>query len=220
MLDDGRGILIDASTDLRHQALRWNIKRVDAVLYTHSHADHILGTDDLRCFNFVHKNIIQCYGSKETLNRVKEFFSYIFDPNPNYKGGMLAQLSLNEIDEVTPFTVCNIEVRPFKLEHGDISVTGYRFGDVAYATDCKVIPHSSKETLKGLRYLVLDGLRFKPHSTHMTIDESVSLALELGIEKTYLTHMTHDLDYDDLKDKLPAGIEPAFDGLEIPVAPY
>jgi len=211
-------ILIDASTDLRHQALLWNIKRVDAVLYTHSHADHILGTDDLRSFNFVTKKSIPCYGSISTFKRLTHFFDYIFMPDPNYKGGLLAQLTLNEIDEVTPFQVCGVEIKPFKLEHGTTSVTGYRIGDVAYATDCKVIPSASREVLKGVRYLVLDGLRHRPHFTHLTIDEAATIASEIGAEKTYLTHMTHDVDYDELMEFLPPHVEPAYDGLEIPIS--
>ncbi|MDZ4786596.1 MAG: MBL fold metallo-hydrolase [bacterium] len=215
--EDGKGILIDASTDLRYQSLKWNIKRVDAVLYTHSHADHILGTDDLRCFNFVNQNVIPCYGSKSTLDRIKSFFDYIFSPDPNYEGGLLAQLSLHEIDEVSPFSLLDIQIKPFKLHHGSTQVTGFRFGDLAYATDCKVIPAESKEIIKGVKNLVLDGLRFKNHKTHLTIDEAIVLAEEIGAEKTYLTHMTHDLDYDELLLKLPKHIEPAYDGLEIPV---
>lgn len=217
-IDEKRGnILIDASVDLRTQSLIHHITRVDAVLYTHAHADHILGTDDLRCFNFVLKKSIPCYGADHTLKRLRHHFDYIFNPDPNYQGGLLAQIILHEIDEITPFTVNGVEVRPFKLLHGLSPVTGYRIGDVSYATDCKEIPTESKNIIKGSRYLVLDGLRHKAHPTHLTIAESIKTAEELGAEITYLTHMTHDIDYDELKASLPAGIEPAYDGLEIPV---
>ncbi len=217
MKDLAENILIDASTDLRSQCLTHNIRRIDAVLFTHAHADHILGTDDLRCFNYVSRNIIPCYGSATTFKRLIHFFDYIFEPDPDYMGGLLAQLTLHEIDEVTPFTICGIKIRPFKLMHGVTAVTGFRIGDVAYATDCKEIPEASRSVIRGVKFLVLDGLRNKPHRTHLTIDEAVALATELGAEKTYLTHMTHDLDYDELKSRLPAHIEPAYDGLEIPI---
>ena len=217
-MDDSLGnILIDASTDLRTQCLTYGIKRVDAVLFTHAHADHILGTDDLRCFNFVLRKPIPCYGSPQTFKRLLQMFDYIFTPDPEYQGGLIANLLLNEIDELSPFPVGKVEVLPFKLKHGATNVTGFRIGDVSYATDCKEIPEESRKIISGSKYLVLDGLRHKPHRTHMTVHEAVQFASDLKIPKTYLTHMTHDLDYDELKASLPAHVEPAFDGLEIPV---
>ena len=218
IMDEHKGnILIDASTDLRTQALTHKISRVDAVLFTHAHADHILGTDDLRSFNFVLRRPIPCYGSAQTFKRLTHMFDYIFTPDPDYQGGLLANLILNEIDEVSPFIVNGIEIKPFRLGHGKTPVTGFRIGDTSYATDCKELPAETKATIAGSRYLILDGLRHKAHRTHLTVEEAIELSKELKIERTYLTHMTHDLDYDELKGKLPDNIEPAYDGLEIPI---
>jgi phosphoribosyl 1,2-cyclic phosphate phosphodiesterase len=144
-------------------------------------------------------------------------FDYIFTPDPDYQGGLLANLILNEIDEVSPFIVNGIEIKPFRLGHGKTPVTGFRIGDTSYATDCKELPAETKATIAGSRYLILDGLRHKAHRTHLTVEEAIELSKELKIERTYLTHMTHDLDYDELKGKLPDNIEPAYDGLEIPI---
>jgi phosphoribosyl 1,2-cyclic phosphate phosphodiesterase len=216
-LDDGRIILIDASTDLRWQCLKWGIKRVDGVLYTHCHADHILGTDDLRCFNFILKRAIPCYGTAQTLLELKAAFPYIFNPDPNYEGGLLAQLELNEFRYYEQFKLCELNIEPFELQHGKILVSGFKFGTVAYATDCKVMPQRSIELLKGIKVLFLDGLRYEPHKTHLTIDEAIALANEIGAEKTYLIHMTHSVDYYTVNPKLPKGIELAYDGLEVNV---
>ncbi len=214
-LDDGRNILIDASTDLRHQALAHGVKRVDAVLYTHAHADHILGTDDLRCFNFVLKKAMPCYGTVQTLEGVKRCFPYIFDPDPDYQGGELAKLDLNVITHLKPFQACDLNVMPFELAHGRMSVTGFRFGEIGYATDFHFMPEESRAALKGVKYLVLDGLRYESHRTHITIPQAIDLAKEIGAQQTYLVHMTHTVEYDEVSAKLPAGVALAYDGLEI-----
>lgn len=214
-LDNGFNILIDASTDLRQQALRWNIKRVDAVIYTHAHADHILGTDDLRCFNFALRKNIPCYGTAPTLDGLKKSFSYIFDPDPNYKGGMLAQLDLHEIVNGKTFITCDTEITPFALIHGNMEVSGFRIGDFAYATDCKVVPEASLEIMKGAKYLILDALRDRAHNTHLTISEAVEIAKAINAEHTYLVHMTHEVDFDQVSRELPENISLSYDGLEI-----
>lgn len=214
-LDSGRNILIDASTDLRQQALKWKVSRVDALLVTHPHADHILGIDDLRCFNFVQRASIPCYGNRSTLDRIRRTFAYIFEPDPDYQGGGLPQVTLQEIQDEIPFTAAGASIQPFPLEHGGITVLGYRIGELAYATDCKRIPENSRKILKGVKVLVLDGLRYEAHRTHMTIDEAVSVAAELGIRRTVLTHMTHNVDFDEVSARLPRQVELAYDGLEI-----
>ncbi len=214
-LDNQNSILIDATTDLRQQSLKWNIKQVGAVLYTHGHADHILGTDDLRVFNFRTKAPIPCYGTRETLQTIEKTFPYIFSRKNGYEGGMLAQLELIEISPLKPFHVHGTEVLPFELFHGKMPVTGFRIGNFVYATDCNSIPEASKSVMKGARYLILDGLRYEPHKTHFTIPESIEAALELGAEQTYLIHMTHSLDYSATNAELPETIELAYDGLEL-----
>ncbi len=208
-------ILIDASTDLRWQALSWKIPSINAVLFTHSHADHILGIDDLRSFNYIQNSSIPCYGTIEAFKEIKRCFSYIFEPDQQYEGGLLAQLTLNPIDPQRPFNVGPVSVQPFKLMHGKLPVTGYRFGDLAYATDCNFIPDESKDMLRGIKVLVLDALRFEPHRTHFTIAEAINMAQELQAQSTYLVHMSHSVDYDVTTRNLSNNIFLAYDGLEI-----
>ncbi len=218
-LENGKQILIDAGTDLRHQALKYHIKVIDAVLFTHAHADHIFGIDDLRGYNFILKSSIPCYGTKNTFEELKRCFGYIFEPDPHYEGGALAKLDLFEIEEQKPFELFGTKIEPFLLMHGKIRVTGFRFGDIAYATDCNFIPEESKKTLKGVKYLVLDGLRYEKHGTHFTIPEAIEAATEIGAKITYLTHMTHSVDHDEVSAKLPAHVKLAYDGLDIEADP-
>lgn len=213
---DGRtNILIDAGPDFRMQALAARISSLSAVLFTHSHADHIFGIDDLKTINFIQKASIPCYGSLATLSGIRKTFSYIFDPKVRFEGGMKPQLDLHEIEETTPFVAGGITIQPFPLVHGSMQVTGYRFGNLAYATDCNQIPDVSREILKGVRTLILDGLRQEPHSTHFTIAQAIEVADSLGVERTLLTHMTHSVDYAETSANLPKHVALAYDGLEI-----
>lgn len=214
-LDDGRNILIDASTDLRWQALRWQVKNVNAVLYTHSHADHILGTDDLRCFNFIQKEPIPCYGTSETYRELKSTFRYIFDRDPSWEGGLLTHLEWNTVEYNKPFLACNQQILPLQLKHGRSNVTAYKFGNLVYATDCNLIPETTWSAISGIDVLILDALRFEPHKTHFTINEAIEIAQQLGVRKTYLVHMTHTVDYVETSKILPPNVELAYDGLEI-----
>lgn len=214
-LDSGENILIDSGPDLRQQALKYDIRRIDAVLYTHSHADHILGLDDLKSFNFVSGKAIPCYATAESISEIKRVFAYTFQDPAAYEGGMLTQLTFNQIGHDAAIDVCGLRIVPFRLEHGKMPVTGYRFGDMAYATDCNNIPAESLPKLSGLKTLVLDGLRHEPHRTHFTIPKAVEAAQAIGAERTFLVHMTHTVDYDEESAKLPSGVTLAFDGLEI-----
>lgn len=213
--DEGRTILIDATPDLRQQALRAGIERIDAVLFTHAHADHILGIDDLRAFNFIQQSRITCYGSRHTLPRIRHMFSYVFEPDENYLGGALPQLDLVEFENGVPFKLFDLPIEPFSLMHGDLEVTGFRFGNLAYATDCNAIPLVSQKRLKGIDLLVLDGLRYEAHRTHFTIPEAISVAGALEVGATWLTHMTHTVEYEEVSRKLPRSISLAYDGLQI-----
>jgi phosphoribosyl 1,2-cyclic phosphate phosphodiesterase len=214
-LDDGRGILIDATPDLRQQAIKFEIDSIDAVLFTHKHSDHILGTDDLRSYNFVHGRRITCFGTDETLQGVERTFPYIFHPEPGYKGGMLAQLDLVRIAGVGTVEILGIPFQTFPLDHGDVTVTGFRIGNFGYATDCKKLSRKAWEVLRGVDTLLLDGLRYEDHFTHMTIPEAIECAALLGARQTYLIHTTHTVEYDEVSAKLPAGVALGFDGLRI-----
>ena len=212
-LDDGRVILIDAGPDLRYQALKHKVQRVDSVLFTHAHADHILGIDDLRSFNFSSKKRISCYGSKETLDPITDSFSYIFRPRPGYAGGMVAQLDPHEISNDSLTEIEGLAFTLFPLVHGTMTVTGFRVGELGYATDFDEMSERAMRVLKGVKYLFIDGLRFEPHNTHITITKAVEIAQKLNAQRTYIIHTTHTIDYDETNAVLPAGIELGYDGL-------
>ncbi len=204
-------ILIDTSPDFRQQMLVNNITDIDAVLYTHYHIDHIMGLDDIRQINQLHRKKVELFANKETAYRIKQTFSYIFDEN-TYKGGGIPHVNLNEID-LSPFDVFGQKVIPIEYKHGPTNVYGYRIGDFAYLTDCNFIPDTEFAKLKGLKVLIIDALRYRRHETHFSVDEAVEVSLRIGAEKTYFTHMTHDIVHDEASGKLPAGIEFAYDGL-------
>ncbi len=204
----GHNILIDTSTDLRLQALREDIRHIDAVLYTHSHADHLHGIDDLRGFNLRSKEPIPLYGSARTLERVRDNFNYIFDDieNPGY----IPRLALHPV--ATSFKLFGLNILPIPLMHGRMPVTGYRLGNFAYLTDCNEIPDSSFALLTDLDLLVLDGLRFKPHNTHFNIPQAIAIAEKIGARKTLLTHLSHEVDHPRHDPQLPQDINFAYDG--------
>ena len=206
-------ILIDTSPDLRQQALSWEINSINAVLFTHAHADHILGLDDLRGYNYIQRTLIPCYGMENTINEIKRCFAYIFNQNDGYEGGLLPQLAMHLIEPYSVFAVGPVTVQSFLLHHGKSKVCGFRVGEMAYATDCNFIPDESKELLQDLKVLVLDGLRYEDHKTHFTIPQAIEVAEELKAETTYLIHMTHTVDHDEVSKKLPANIKLAYDGL-------
>lgn len=209
LLSDGQqNILIDTSTDLRLQALRENIQHIDAVFYTHSHADHLHGIDDLRGFNQPSKEPIPVYGSESCLARICSSFSYIFDPKQQH--GYVPNLKLYPI--AGPIRIGKLDMVPIPLQHGNIISFGYRCGPFAYLTDCNAIPESSLERLDGLELLVLDGLRFKPHATHFNIPQAVAMAQRIGAQKTLLTHLSHDVDHPLHDPQLPVDIALAYDG--------
>jgi len=203
--------LIDTSTDFRQQALVNKIPRVDAVLFTHAHADHVLGLDELRVYNFYQKAVIPCYGGKETLQRLRQMFSYIFSSQADES--FKPQLSLNEVDG--PFKLHGLEVLPVPVRHGSLPVFGYRFGDSAYVTDCNFIPEESKKMLKHLELLILSAIRYQPHPTHFSLNEALEVIRELSPRRSILTHLSHAFDYSKVNAKLPKGVELAYDGMRI-----
>lgn len=213
-----RGLLVDTSQDLRAQCLSFNIRRVDAVLYTHAHADHIYGLDDLRVFNFIQGVEIPCFGSAETLGGLRQTFPYVFDGQAP-EGGGKPRLRLIEVAaEQTPeFQASGLAIRAIPVWHGSMPVYGYRMGDFAYVTDVNHIPEASLEALRGTRVLILGALRYRPHPTHFSFDQAIEMAARIGAERTYLTHMSHDVDYNAPAMELPPGVEPAYDGLSFSI---
>jgi len=205
----GKNILVDTSTDFRSQGLRENLHRIDAVLYTHTHADHLHGIDDLRAFNRPGEGPIPVYGSKRTVGAIKRNFSYIFSDDEGYR----PRLETYEIDG--PFDLFGVRVEPIPLMHGQGRSLGFRVGDFAYLTDCSAIPDESLPLLEGLDTLVIDGLRFRPHETHFSISQAIGAASQMGALRTYLTHLSHDVDYEKCSNMLPEGVSLAYDGLKI-----
>src|SRR5690349_5578225 len=195
-------ILVDTSTDLRAQALAHNVRRVDTILFTHSHADHIFGLDDVRRFNAVQQSAIGCYADRRTVADLRRTFSYIFAP-PIQMGGGLPQLVLFAI--AGPFSMGGVEIVPVPLFHGVLPVLGFRIGGFAYLTDCNRIPDESWPLLTsggGVRTLILDALRERPHSTHFSVPEALAVVERLSPDRTYLTHICHDLPHEATNARL------------------
>lgn len=203
---EGKSILIDCGPDFRQQALRAGVKKIDAVLLTHQHVDHMMGLDDLRVFGEV-----DIYADKNTCEAIYRVFSYCF--NNNYHG--IPQFSLHEISNA-PFWVDGIEFIPIEVLHYKLPIHCYRIGDFAYITDFKTIDDSEKLKLKGVKTLVVNALRFKDHFSHATVDEALSLINEITPDQAYLTHVSHEIGFhDEVNKKLPSNVRLAYDGLEL-----
>ncbi|MGH9582005.1 MAG: MBL fold metallo-hydrolase, partial [Bryobacteraceae bacterium] len=207
-------VLIDTSPDFRLQALRFGIDRLDAILYTHSHADHILGLDDVRPFNFMQKQEIPIYGTAETLRVIEQTFQYVFDQAPSESSR--PRLNRCRFDD-QPISVAGIEIEPVRALHGKGTVHGFKFGDCAYLTDHSEIPPESRDKLTGLDVLFLDALRNNPHPTHSTVDKSLETVEELRPKRAFFTHISHDLLHAAVEARLPPYVHIAYDGLEIPI---
>jgi len=207
----GKKILIDTSPDLRIQAFRHNITRIDAVLYTHSHADHTHGIDELRTYNFINKMVIPCYGDTQTVSNIMATFKYIFDGS--FPPGGKPKLSITAVHG--EFDVNGVRITPVEILHADWLILGYRIGNMAYLTDCSGIPESSLKQLNELELLIIDALRYKPHPAHLSVDQAIEVVEEIKPKIAVLTHMGHELDYDKLSRELPANIEPGYDGMEV-----
>jgi len=209
---NGKFFLIDTTPDLRLQLLRFPIPRLDFLLFTHSHADHLMGLDDIRPFNFRQRETIHAFASAATAKAIRRAFSYIWDDSQ--LGGGKPQLELHEIDG--PFEHEGIEITPIPVAHGDWTILGFRIGNFAYITDTNGVPPASMKLLEGLEALALDGLRPAPHHpTHFTIPEAVVVAKEIGAKMTYLIHVTHEVDHETVEAALPDGVRLAYDGLEL-----
>ena len=211
---DGRCVLVDTTPDLRSQALAHNVRRVDAILYTHSHADHVMGLDDVRRFNVLQKSAIPCYGDGRTLADLRRIYSYIFDADTP-RGGGIPQVVLAQV--AGEFCVGPATFIPVPLMHGSREILGYRVGSFAYLTDCSSIPEASWELLRGVRTLLLDALRERPHPTHLSVSQALEVVARIAPERAYFTHMCHDLPHAATCARLPAGVELAYDGLALDV---
>ncbi len=212
----GGNLLVDSPPDLRTQLLREKIGIVHTTLYTHDHADHVFGLDDLRLFPYTLGHAMPIYCEANVEARIRKSFDYAFAAEAQNYGGGVPQIDFHSIT-TEPFQVLSQHVIPIRLEHGRFRVLGFRFGNVAYCTDTNGIPPESWPLLQGLDVLILDALRLKPHPTHFSLDEAVDAAKKIGAERTYFTHMSHDLEHEATNAALPEGMELAYDGMRIPL---
>lgn len=208
--NNGCFILVDTSTDFRTQAIRESIPKIDAVLFTHAHADHIHGIDDLRGFHFITKAIIPCYASTETLANINRKFSYIFTGRSEYGYHQLLEPHAAE----AAFPLFGLTITPIPLMHGNMPATGFRFNNFAYLTDCSSIPEESMKLLEGIDTLVIDALRHTPHPHHFNIEGAAKMSQKIGARRTFLTHLTHEVSHQE-ESRLPEGIFFAFDGMSL-----
>lgn len=214
----GAHLLVDTPPELRLGLIGAGLRSVDAVLYTHDHADHTHGIDDLRALSGGARGVLPIYGPPDSLERMRAKFDYIFDPDarplPGSARPAVAAIPLEPGGEVT---VAGVPLVPIALDHGPTLVYAYRFGALAYVTDAKAIPPGARRALAGLRVLVLNALFHRAHPTHLSIPEAVEAARAIGAGRTYLTHLTHETGHAELEAELPPEIRPAYDGLVIEV---
>ncbi len=209
----GLSLLVDTSSDFRQQALRYGLKRLDAVLITHCHADHVFGLDDIRPLNF-RFGALGVYANERAWVDLKRIFKYIFEPS--HFGGGLPQVICNTVYAGAPFCIGKqVEITPLEVIHGRLPVIAYRFNDFAYATDLSEIPPKTMDELRDLDVLVLDCLRFKEHPTHLWVDKALEYVEALKPRRTYFTHIAHDIKHERDSKRLPDGVEFAYDGLVI-----
>ena len=213
-MDDGQAVLVDAGPDIRAQSLAFGVRRVDAIVFTHGHADHIMGLDDIRRFNVIQQRPMACYGDEATINDLRRTFFYVFDPNTP-RGGGIPELELFRI--AGSFCIGRQEIIPVPILHGTRRILGLRMGTFAYLTDCSHIPDESWPLLSGLDLLVLDALRERPHPTHFSLAEAVDVTTRLAPRRACFTHMCHNLRHADTCAKLPSGMELAYDGMVVEI---
>jgi phosphoribosyl 1,2-cyclic phosphate phosphodiesterase len=211
-------LLIDTPPELRLQLIANGVDRADVVLFTHDHADHTHGLDDVRSFAHHAESPLPIYGPAECLEGVQRKFAYVFDPSMRpLKGTSKPEGTLHPVEPGVSFTVLGQAITPVEVPHGRIRVFGYRIGDLGYVTDAKEIPPAAEAVLKGVRVLVLNALFRQVHPTHLSISEAVETARRIGAERTFLTHITHRTSHAELEAELPDDIRPAFDGLHVEV---
>lgn len=215
--DQGQVILVDTSPDLRQQLLDADVTRLDAVLYTHDHADHVSGIDELRHIRDKGRSGIDCYGEAAMLDLIEARFRYAFVQN-EAGSGLLYRPFLNRRDVTGPFRVGPVEVVPFVQNHGfGSTTTGYRIGDMAYSTDVVDLPEDAWAALEGIRLWIVDALREEPHQTHAHLEKTLGWIERLRPARAVLTHMNHTMDYETVRRRCPPGVEPGYDGLVIEI---
>lgn len=209
-----RRVVVDTTPDFRQQALRAKLDRLDAILYTHAHADHIMGLDDIRPFNAKQKSPIPVFAADQTLSILRRSFAYIFEPQTAESS--VPQVTLNSVNGA--FDLFGVRIIPIPAHHGPLTVHGFRIGSFAYLTDFSSVPQPSKDVLCGLDHFILDALRYTPHPMHSTVDQSLALVGELKPRHAWFTHICHDLAHEATNARLPANVRLAYDGLEFEVA--
>lgn len=212
----GQRILIDTPPEIRMQLVRQQISSVDAVLYTHEHADHVHGIDDLRAVS-VSGGTLPIYGPRDTLDQIVRRFGYIFDGTPPSDQSSKPELEICPIEAGPPRTIAGMQVQALEFDHGRLKVYGYRFGRLAYLTDVKSVTENALKQLGGLDVLVINALFEKPHPAHLSIPEAVDISRRVRPRRTVITHLTHRYSHAHLVDRLPRGVEPAYDGMVIDV---
>lgn len=210
-----RRYLIDTSPELRHQMIRHGVMAIDGVVYTHNHADHIFGLDDLRRFNTVQEAPIDIYAEPRVIETFHETFRYVFEPHKNINDSFVATLIAHPIEPGEPLPLHGVDWLPLRLLHGKLPVVGFRVGKLAYCTDVSSIPPETWPHLEGLDVLVLDALRYRHHPTHLTIDQALQVIDQVQPKRAYLTHIAHDVKHSDLEPKLPEHVFLAYDGLTL-----
>ena len=216
--DGGTRILIDTPPELRLQLIAANVSGVDAILFTHDHADHVNGIDDIRALSDRSNTPIEMYGPPDTMARLAKRFAYIFDdaikPLP---GTSKPEGRVHPVEPGKSFRIGDVDVMPIAVPHGPISVYGYRIGNLGYITDAKELPEDAMRAFRGVSVLVLNALFRTPHPTHLSVSEAVTVAKKVGAPQTWLTHLTHRTGHAELEAELPPGIAPAFDGLTVQI---
>ena len=211
-----RTVLIDTGQEFRMQALRFGVNAVDAVLYTHGHADHVLGFDDLRPLTFGKAANLPLYADDSTADVIEQIFSYTFDKSNRYPTSARVDLHRLSDEPGTTVDVFGATIERIPVMHGHHVIAGYRFGKAAYLTDMSDLPERSYESLQGLDIVILDALRREPHPSHSHLDKSIAIAQRIGAKQTYFTHISHDLDHGPTEAELPESVHLAYDGLRLP----
>jgi phosphoribosyl 1,2-cyclic phosphate phosphodiesterase len=207
---DGRTVMIDATPDFRQQGLRENIQRMDAVIFTHTHADHVFGLDDVRVFNFRQNGSIPIFADPRSMADIRRIFDYVFRGDYPYGGIPRLEPSLIEGD----FDLWGQRFVPLPVLHGSLPILGFRFGGCAYVTDFSVVPDKTMALLEGVEILILDALRYQPHPSHSTVQQSLQLVERLQPRQAYFTHLAHDLMHEETNATLPPNVQLAYDGLQ------